>query len=155
MDELEIEKDLLLVEDDLDFASLMLKRLERFGLVIDLATSVEEAQEFLNKERYKLISLDVFLGQNNCAPLIREIRTEGHVNCEVKVIVLSAHTNQDFVQRIESKGIQAFSKKSEIDQYFDFISNEFQSLVHQQGEEEAESTLEELPVDVEDLDLAA
>jgi DNA-binding response OmpR family regulator len=155
MEDLQIEKDLLIVEDDLDFASLLLKKIEKLGLVVDIATSVEEAKGFLASDHYKLVSLDVFLGHDNCAPLIKEIRTEGHLNQAAQVVVLSAHTNQDFVKRIQSKGIKAFSKKKELEHYLEFLKTELSSLEKQEAQEEAMEVMEDLPLDLGELDLAA
>jgi len=111
-------KNILLVEDDQDFANLLLSKLEIKGLDCDIAASISEAKEKLCQNKYKLISLDVFLGEGNCAEIVKYLQeSKEHMNAEAEMIILSSRVNEEFKERMAAKSIQAFSKMTDLDTY--------------------------------------
>lgn len=68
---------LLLVEDAHDMAEAILIRLGRSGVACDLAGSVDEAQGFLDVQRYDVIVLDINLPDGLGTEILADLRARG------------------------------------------------------------------------------
>ena len=71
---------ILLVEDSEDWQKLLVKIFERWGFVVTLAKSIEEAETcFMDKMEFDIVIMDGCLNSNdvlNSLPLIQKIRNE-------------------------------------------------------------------------------
>jgi CheY-like chemotaxis protein len=133
--------DVLMVEDDEDFARLVVLSLEARGLSVLVAVNVEQALSMLHRQQYKVISLDAFLGQDNCGPLVRALKDESNINNDVPIVICSAHADPDFIHRIESKGHRAFNKSEDLKVYYDFIAG-CCGDIHELSEEDVSNTID-------------
>ncbi|HAZ13470.1 MAG: hypothetical protein A2X86_13150 [Bdellovibrionales bacterium GWA2_49_15] len=141
MENLEGEQELLIVEDDEDFVALILKHLQGKGVAFDCARTVDQAKEFLAQKKYKAISLDVFLGKENCGEILRYLKdNQKNENNQAKVVICSAFANADFMARMADKGYTVFSKQSQSEAFFQYLSQ----LVEKDIKEEFSKALDEL-----------
>ncbi len=82
---------LLVCEDDPDVASVLCDILERDGFVVDLVTTLTDAQRALTRpSRYRVLLLDLLLPDGNGVNLIRDIRGKPDSR-DLPIIVISAH----------------------------------------------------------------
>ncbi len=78
---------LLVVEDEPDLLVLMGRALERGGFVVDIASDLAQAAEFLAVAHYDLLILDLNLPDGDGLSLLRQLRARGS---QLPVLVLTA-----------------------------------------------------------------
>jgi signal transduction histidine kinase/DNA-binding response OmpR family regulator len=80
---------ILIVEDDIDIASLINIVFTNAGYHTDIAYSAEDAKEKLKTKTYRLISLDLLLPQQQGISFIRELR-DNEATATIPIVVVSA-----------------------------------------------------------------
>ncbi len=84
-------KKILIVDDDTDLSMLIMDMLEDKGYGTQLASSIEQAYELLEKEQFHLILLDINLPDGTGFEFCQELRRVS----TVPVIFASARTSED------------------------------------------------------------
>jgi PAS domain S-box-containing protein len=80
---------ILVCEDDRDIALLIRKMLEAEGYQTDTAHTLAQARELLARERYDALTLDLMLGPEDGARLVRELRAQ-EATRHLPVVIVSA-----------------------------------------------------------------
>lgn len=83
--------DILIVDDDRELAGIMKDMLEDYGYQVYTAISSEEAYDFLEQHKAKLIILDINMPGDNGFEMCAQLRK----NSTVPVIFVSARTSED------------------------------------------------------------
>ena len=83
---------LLIVEDNSEFADLLVKGLRAAGYEADVLSSIDEAGTILRTTQYAALILDLGLPDGDGLALVREIR---HRNSSIPVLVLTARGSCD------------------------------------------------------------
>lgn len=78
----------LVCEDDLDAAHVIMKTLEQAGCVVHVAPTLERARALLTEFHYRIVTLDLTLADGEAGILLSEIRRNS-ANSEVPVVVIS------------------------------------------------------------------
>lgn len=86
---------ILIIEDDEDVAALLSRMLSESGYNSDIAYSAKEARNLLreNKDKYKAITLDILLPDENGIELITELRSRD-IYSNIPVVVVSCVANE-------------------------------------------------------------
>lgn len=82
-----MEHKILLLEDDASLIDGLTYSLDKNGYLIDVAQTVGKAYEYLDKETYNLLLLDVTLPDGNGVDVCRFVREQGN---QVPIIFLTA-----------------------------------------------------------------
>jgi DNA-binding response OmpR family regulator len=99
---------ILVVEDNLPFATTLRNNLEIEGFVVDHATSVTQAQTVIRVARPALVLLDIMLPGRDGYDLLRALRSEG---AGVAVVVLTARRDEEDKLRGFGLGADDFVNK--------------------------------------------
>ena len=83
------KKDILIIDDDRDLGMITSDVLQDHGYKVELAGSIEEAYEALQKNKFKLIVLDINLPDGTGFEFCKEIRRESII----PIIFISARTS--------------------------------------------------------------
>ena len=86
-----MEKKILLVDDDRDFAEIIRDMLKTYGYEVKIVESCEETFEILKKEQFSLMILDINLPDGTGFEVLKELRSVS----KVPVIFASARTSED------------------------------------------------------------
>lgn len=87
-------KTALVVEDDQDSATLMRIVLEQLSLSVDVALTLERAQECIATQRYDIVTLDLGLGGANGVALLDDIAASD-LNQGVPTIIVSGRSRSE------------------------------------------------------------
>jgi DNA-binding response OmpR family regulator len=85
---MEIRHKVLVVEDDLMLASILVRHLTKAGMDVVLATTGATAFESVKKEAPECVVLDIFLPGKNGLDVLQEIREDAKTK-NLKVVVVS------------------------------------------------------------------
>ena len=99
---------ILVVEDNLPFATTLRNNLEIEGFLVDHATSVTQAQTVIRVARPALVLLDIMLPGRDGYDLLRALRSEG---AGVAVVVLTARRDEEDKLRGFGLGADDFVNK--------------------------------------------
>lgn len=83
----------LIVEDDLDIASLIRRMLAEAGYNADIATSAEDARQKIKRGNYELMTLDIALPGEDGVSLFRSLRSDAETQ-GLSVVILSAKADE-------------------------------------------------------------
>ncbi len=107
-----IGKKILILEDNEINQLYALKLLEKYQFNLTIAGDLAEARQELSKTKFDCLLADVRLPDGNGIDLVAEIQqTEGHLNQNVPVIVLTAGISEEERNRIKDLSIQAYMNK--------------------------------------------
>ncbi|MBD3841043.1 MAG: response regulator [Campylobacterales bacterium] len=113
---------MLFVEDEEDLATIISDTLNKLQANFDTAANGQIALDlFKTKNDYDLIVTDINMPVMNGLELIKNVR---EVNTEIPVIIMSAHTEPEYIKSAEELGVDNYLLKP-----FDFIK--FINLVYQ------------------------
>lgn len=84
------KKDILIVDDDKDLASITKDLLEDYEYSVEWAPSVEKAYDLMQENNYKLIILDINLPGDSGFDFCRELRKI----CTIPIIFVSSRTSE-------------------------------------------------------------
>lgn len=65
----------LVIDDEASIQRMISAYLKRDGIVVDCASDYQQAEKLIQKNRYDLIFMDVYLGESNGIDLLRNIRS--------------------------------------------------------------------------------
>ena len=115
-------RNLLIVEDDSELLSLIKSKLDSKNISYDSACAVKEGMMKVDEVKFKIISLDISLGDENAAQIITHISSQNyHLNKGSIFVVFSQHVNNDFKIKMRKKGIKAYNKSKEFNEYIDWL----------------------------------
>ena len=83
-------RDILIVDDDIDLASITKELLEDYEYLVEWASSAEKAYDMMLDNSYKLIVLDINLPGDSGFDFCRELRK----SCTVPIIFVSSRTSE-------------------------------------------------------------
>jgi CheY-like chemotaxis protein len=108
----------LLVDDSAHFLQGARVLLEREGLVVDVASTGAEALRRAEEFRPDVVLVDISLGGESGFELVRRFGDEGDTTtspaCELRIILLSTHQQEDFEELIEESPALGFLAKSSL-----------------------------------------
>ncbi len=106
--------DLLVVDDQAGLRKLICEALIDEGYLIDQAASGLEALDRMNRNKYRLILLDVKMPGMNGLETLQEIRK---VNNDVPVVMMTAYSELDMLQETDQKvkPVKHISKPFDLD----------------------------------------
>jgi DNA-binding NtrC family response regulator len=130
----------LLVDDEVDFLSTLVKRLKKRGLTPLEAHSGEKALETVKKEKIDVVVLDVKMPGMDGIQTLREIKK---IDPLVEVIMLTGHANVEVA--IEGMSLGAFDylmKPAEIDELYYKLQDAYKKkFLHEQKIKNMEACL--------------
>lgn len=105
--------DILLVEDDAVFASVLTRSLERRGHTVALAADLDQARSHLSDQRFTHAILDLKLAQESSLPLIPELLA---VLPDLQILILTGYASiQTAVQAVKLGAINYLCKPADTD----------------------------------------
>ncbi|MGB5985860.1 MAG: response regulator, partial [Desulfobacterales bacterium] len=126
---------LLLVDDEADFRSTLIKRLNKRGLTALQAGSGEEGLEILNRSPRDVVVLDVKMSGMGGMEALSRIRKQYP---ETEVILLTGHAaTQDGVEGIKSGAFDYLTKPVEFDHLLGKIVQAYDKIRGEKREQEA------------------
>jgi len=84
------KRDILIIDDDVDLASITKELLEDYEYSVEWASSAEKAYDMMLDNNYKLIVLDINLPGDSGFDFCRELRK----SCTVPIIFVSSRTSE-------------------------------------------------------------
>ena len=106
----------LFVDDEVEYIETLMKRLHKRGVEVSMATSGEEALEWIGQHTVEVIVLDVKMPGMDGIQTLREIKK---IKPQVEVIMLTGHANLEAAS--EGMALGAFDylmKPFNIDELF-------------------------------------
>ena len=101
---------ILIVEDEVDAAMLLGKRLSKTGFEVLTANDVPESIELLQKEKVDLVILDLMLPAGGGVIVLKSIRGDARTS-GIPVVVLTASHSPGYKQKVLEEGVQAYLEK--------------------------------------------
>jgi DNA-binding response OmpR family regulator len=98
----------LIVDDEDDFRSVLVRRLQARGIQVLGVGCGEDALEFLNKQNVDVVLLDIKMPGMSGVDVLRQMREQG---CKAEVIVLSGHVFLDTAVEIMDFGVNDYLLK--------------------------------------------
>ena len=133
--------DILLVEDDAVFASVLARSLQRRGHRVVLAADIVQARERLSGQAFTHAILDLKLAQESSLPLIPELLA---VLPDLQILVLTGYASiQTAVQAVKLGAINYLCKPADTDTILQAL---------QRGEPDEEAPLAGQPLSVDRLE---
>ena len=98
---------ILVLEDELDVATLIAREIERAGFSVTFCTAIEEAESKLENtpHPFDLIVSDLHTPGGNGMQLFRRLRAKG---CSLPIIVLTSETDPTMMRDVIDCGIDAY-----------------------------------------------
>lgn len=114
------QTEILLVDDEKEFADLLAKRLRSRGYAVQVAYTAAEALGLARNKTYSAAILDVSLPDGNGYQLFDDITG---IHPEIRVIMLTGHGDLQMAFHLGKKGLCAyFSKPCDIQELTDELS---------------------------------
>lgn len=101
-------KKILIVDDEVDFLTLIKKRIESWGYIVITANSGDEALDALNTTSPRVLILDYMMPDINGIELLRKIRK---TNKKIPVLMFTAQPTIKAMEEAKELGIIAFIPK--------------------------------------------
>jgi DNA-binding response OmpR family regulator len=102
---------ILVVDDDILVLEALEELLTASGYVVRVAARGQEALEMLDRERFDLLILDVVMPKMTGLDLCREVRKRDDEMSKVKIIMLTAKTEEKDVEIQEKYGCDLYLTK--------------------------------------------
>ncbi len=102
---------ILVVDDDILVLEALEELLTASGYVVRVAARGQEALEMLDRERFDLLLLDVVMPKMTGFDLCREVRKRDDEMSKVKIIMLTAKTEEKDVKIQEKYGCDLYLTK--------------------------------------------
>jgi len=99
---------ILIVDDEVDYLSVMKDRLESWGYAVVLAKNGLEALSSVKNKSSDIVILDYFMPDIDGTTVLKEIRK---TDKKLPVIMLTAHPDMDNIQGAQDLGVSAFISK--------------------------------------------
>jgi len=101
-------KKILLVDDEVDFLTIMGERIEAWGYDVITAKNALEALELFDKEKPDVIAIDYLMPEVNGIELLRKIR---EISKDIPAIILTAKPESEVIGDATKLNISAFIPK--------------------------------------------
>ena len=101
---------ILIVEDEVDAAMLLGKRLSKNGFDILIANEVSGSIELLQREKIDLMILDLMLPAGGGVTVLKSLRGDKRTS-GIPVVVLTATHSPGYKQKIMGEGVEAYMEK--------------------------------------------
>lgn len=119
-------KKILLIEDEPLLGNLLKQRLEKEGYLIYLAKNGEEGLNFLKKEKFDLILLDIILPKISGFELMENLKQDPEVNKAPIVVVSNLGQDQDILKGQNLGAVNYFIKAQiTIEELVEYVNNFF------------------------------
>lgn len=82
------KKNILLVDDEIEFVSTLAERLRMRGFEADISTNGAEAMDKFNNADFDVVVLDIFMPGMSGLDVLKEIKK---INLETPIILLTGH----------------------------------------------------------------
>ena len=102
---------ILVVDDDILVLEALEELLTASGYMVRVAARGQEALEMLDRERFDLLLLDVVMPKMTGLDLCREVRKRDDEMSKVKIIMLTAKTEEKDVEIQEKYGCDLYLTK--------------------------------------------
>lgn len=103
-------KKILVVEDEMDTAKVLVKRLETNGFEVIVAEDAYQGTAFINKKKPDLVILDLMLPAGGGLSVLKNAKANPTV-AYIPVIVLTGMKNEDVKREVISSGVEAYLEK--------------------------------------------
>lgn len=103
-------KKILIVEDEVDAAKVLVKRLETNGFDVIVAVDAYQGTAFINKDRPDLVILDLMLPAGGGLSVLKNIRNNPKV-AYTPIIVLTGMKDENIKKEVMDSGVDAFLEK--------------------------------------------
>lgn len=110
---MESKKKILLVEDDTNLAAVYKTRLEMEGFEVTLVTNGEEALSYVQNTKPDLMLLDAMMPKISGFDVLDIVRNTPDT-ANVRVIMLTALSQEKDMQRAQSLGVDEYLVKSQV-----------------------------------------
>ena len=107
-----LDKKILIVEDDFPMAHILKLKLAEMGFHVDHAPDGEQAMDYIGKNPYDIILLDLRLPKKNGFEIIREIRANPQWK-HLKIFVLSNLGEKEDLDRAVELGADGYFIKAD------------------------------------------
>ena len=101
------KKIILVVEDELDAAKILVKRLTNEGFEVSVATDAYQGTSAIFKEKIDLVILDLMLPGGGGLSVLRNIRSSPKI-MNMPVVVISGMSDEVDKENISREGIAAY-----------------------------------------------
>lgn len=101
---------ILVIDDDVDFGELTLRRLRRMGFECKLLPGAHGAIDLLLRDGYSLVLLDVNMPGLSGTDVLQTIRTLSSRN--IKIVLFSSHDHQELRLLAEEHGADGYLSKT-------------------------------------------
>lgn len=102
-------KRILIAEDEKLMAKALADQLARAGFAVEIASDGEIALDFLNKEKFDLILLDILMPKINGLDVLKELKSKGD---QTPVIILSNSSKEETIKEAKNLGASEYFVKS-------------------------------------------
>src|SRR5215472_11184676 len=104
---------ILIVEDERSFAKLLARCLEREGISVEVATSLEQGLARAEQEDFEVVLTDLYLGSGTALELLASLRpSQPHL----PVIIMTAkHTTETAIEATRHGAYDYFAKPDGLD----------------------------------------
>ncbi len=103
---------ILIAEDDFPMAHILKLKLSALGFIADHATNGEQAMEFIGKNKYDVVLLDLRMPKKNGFEVIQEIRANPLWK-HIKIFVLSNLGQKEDLDKALDMGADAYLVKAD------------------------------------------
>lgn len=107
----ETDKKILIVEDDFPMAHILKMKLSGMGFAVDHASNGEQAMDYIGKNSYDILLLDLRLPKKNGFEIIQEVRANQQWK-HIKIFVLSNLGQREDLDRALELGADAYLIKA-------------------------------------------
>lgn len=98
------QKQILIVDDDVDVLSILRIELEKRGHIVHTAIDIDSTMTLLEKQKFDLAFIDIILDADvTTEKILNYINKEDHQNSCIPVFVMSAHMSQKHESNIKKK----------------------------------------------------
>jgi len=101
---------ILIVEDEVDIAKVLKKRLTENGFEVIAASDGYEGTKLAHKEKPDLVILDLLMPVGGGMSVLKNIRMSGEI-MEIPVVVLTGMKNEDYKKQVLAEGVEAYLEK--------------------------------------------
>lgn len=108
---MEINDDVLIVDDDIDFSNLIDKSLTRAGCVTDVAYSLEEAEEKVKNRKFDVIILDLTFNGHKRLSGLEFAKKLKDTDEKIGIIIVSSSSEKEVVLDALNVGVDKFVPK--------------------------------------------
>jgi DNA-binding response OmpR family regulator len=104
------KKKILIIEDELDVAKLLIARLKSAGYEVMIAADAVQGVQFTHKEKPDLIILDLMLPAGDGLLVLENIRLSAYSKY-IPVVILTGVRNEEYKNKAMEKEVEAYFEK--------------------------------------------